>query len=282
MRRPIKSKLRGRKKSSFLGYVQTLLARPVLLYGTLTVVLLLLSLSHIQMATTLRLTLWSVFSPVFTTITKPFVAVTSIASDISGFQQLKADNKQLKKENEDLTDWYHTAQLLKAENASLKSLLNVKSTSDPIFMTAKILADPSSPYVQSVLLDIGEQDGVETGQAAISQTGLLGRVVDVQSSISRILLLTDINSRVPVVIEGTSQKAVLAGHNLKELTLEYIPDTVSLEKGMRVVTSGDGGVFPLGLPVGTIKSVMPDEILVSLSSKSIDIKFVKLLKRRKD
>lgn len=278
MPRSKKSKLRGRRNSSFLGSLQIIFERPILLYGGISILLLFLSLLHLQTANQTRITMWSMFSPFLKTVSKPFVVVGSIAGNVTSYQKLQADYKLLKEENDRLMAWYQTSQLLMAENQSLKSLLNVRSLSDHTFITARILVDPSSPYVQSVLLDAGRDDDVEVGQAVISQSGLIGRIVDVQDAISRVLLLSDINSRVPVMVEGTSQRSVMVGRNYDMPQLEYIPETVTLEKNMKIVTSGDGGVFPMGLPIGEIYSIDGDGIFVSLAAKPSTSHFVRILK----
>ena len=279
MRRSGLSRLRGRKGSSFLGYVQILLGRPFLLFGGISLLLLFLSFLHVQPFSQGRIVVWSVLSPALSAISKPFVALGSFAGNVTSYQQLQADNALLQDENERLNEWYHTAQLLKAENQSLKSLLNVQSLSTYEFITARIMVDPSTPYAQTILLDAGEGDGVSVGQAVVGKSGLLGRVIDVQDSVSRVLLVTDINSRIPVLIEGTSQRAVASGQNLGLPMLEYIPEVVTLEVGMPIVTSGDGGVLPMGIPLGTIQSIEGGRILVMPATDYDASHFVRILKK---
>ncbi len=276
MRKTSKSKLRGRKAIPVIGYLNVLLARPALFYSGLGAILLLLSLTYFQSSDKLSIKAWGIFSPIVTTVSKPFVAVSSVAGNVTSYQKLQVDYELLKEENARLLEWYHASQLLQAENKSLKSLLNIDFISTKSFLTAKSIADFSSPYAQSLLLDIGEVDGVKVGQAVIAEKGLLGRIVDTEDSISRVLLLNDINSRIPVVIDGTSQKAIIAGRNNDLPRLEYIPEDVDLEVGIRIVTSGDGGLFPEGLPVGRINSVDKDHITVELDVDKSSIDFVRV------
>lgn len=280
MRSSRKNHISGRKSSSFIGYVQWCIARPVTLSIAMASALLLLSLFQVSTLQPLRLAVWKTVYPLISVVVSPFIALSSVVGNVSDYRQLKTDHARLKKENEKLTEWYHTAQLLKAENASLRSLLNVRSVSDISFVTAQIMNDVSSPYIQSILVAAGKDYGIKEGQVVLSDKGVVGRVVDVQNSVSRVLLLTDINSRIPVMIEGTNQKAVLAGHNFDLPSLEYIPETVTLEKQMRVVTSGDGGVFPSGLPVGVVSTVTSSAINVALFSQDLKIGFVKILQQR--
>ncbi len=277
MRRTVKSKLRGRKTVPFLGGLYLLLGRKGLLYGGSAALLLLISLTHIQTVDTFRMQVWGSLSPVLSVISQPFIATASFVTNISSYQTLQADSALLEIENERLMEWYHTAQLLKAENQSLKSLLNVQSSPTQFFITARILVDPATPYVQSILLDAGTQNGVDLGQAVITGQGLLGRVVEVQESLSRALLLTDINSRIPIIVEGTNQKGIIIGRNLKKPLLEYIPEDVTLEAGMRLLTSGDGGMLPSGLPIGYIHSIHGNVITIELLSHSKNVHFARIL-----
>lgn len=271
-----KSKLRGRKAIPILGYFNIIIARPALFYSGLGVVILLLSLTYFKSSDKVSIKTWGLFSPIVSTVSKPFIAISSFAGNITSYQKLQVDYELLKEENHRLLEWYHASQLLQAENKSLKSLLNIEFVSSNSFITAKIIADFSSPYAQSVLLDVGASDGVKVGQAVIAEKGLLGRIVDIEDSISRVLLLNDINSRIPVVIEGTSQKAIIAGRNDLNPRLEYIPEDVDLEIGMKIITSGDGGVFPDGLPVGRIYNIDKENMTVELEVNEDHIDFVRV------
>ena len=168
---------------------------------------------------------------------------------------------------------------VKGRKPVIESLLNVQSLPEQSFITARILSDPATPYVKSVLLDIGVRDGVTVGQAVLADTGMLGRIVDVQDSISRVLLLSNINSRVPVTIEGTSQKGVVVGRNMENPLLFYTPDSVTLEVGMLMMTSGDGGMLPAGLPIGRIDSIEKGVISVEFLTKYEDAHFVRVLEK---
>lgn len=201
-------------------------------------------------------------SPVMERVGSPIQSAVQHLSDLSGLTSLKAENTRLLEENRRLRDWYQTAQLLKAENAALRDLLKTQVDPKASFVTARVLADPSSVYVRSLLVNAGQREHVQPDQPVLTGEGLLGRVTQVGQKVSRILLLTDINSRLPVVIENTGHRAVAAGQNTNMLRLDLLPEDIKIDKGARVVTSGDGGIFPAGLPVGEVASVSGNDIEV--------------------
>ncbi len=112
------------------------------------------------------------------------------------------------------------------------------------------------------MVRIGENSNLTKGQGVLSHEGLIGRVIETGAETSRVLLMSDVNSRIPVTIEGTKDRAVLAGTNNGDPVLDHLPETHQITAGLRVVTSGHGGVFPYGVPVG--ETVMGDngEIMV--------------------
>jgi rod shape-determining protein MreC len=123
------------------------------------------------------------------------------------------------------------------------------------YVTARVIANSGGAFVRMILINAGTADHVARGQAAIAGEGLVGRLTEVGDRASRVLLITDLNSRVPVTIDGTHIAAVLAGDNSERPRLMYLPSADAVKVGDRVVTSGEGGVFPPGLPVGVVSAV---------------------------
>jgi rod shape-determining protein MreC len=113
-----------------------------------------------------------------------------------------------------------------------------------------VTADSGSPFRQSVLLNVGARDGIMDGWATMDGIGLVGRISGVGQNTSRVILLTDTNSRIPVTVQPSGQRAILVGDNEAAPTLELIENRDLVRPGDRVVTSGDGKVFPAGLLVG--------------------------------
>jgi rod shape-determining protein MreC len=115
-----------------------------------------------------------------------------------------------------------------------------------------VIGESGGPFVRTLVLAAGERDGVRPQQAVVGARGLVGRVTDVGSDAARILLITDLNSRVPVLIEESGRRAILSGDNSAMPRLMFMEAEAQISAGDRVVTSGHGGVFPPGLPVGTV------------------------------
>lgn len=206
------------------------------------------------------------FVPLLEAASYPFAQASEFISGVTGMAALRAENMQLSQENARLREWYQSALMLQAENQSLKELLHVKVEPQHSFITARVIADAGGSFVRSVLVAAGSDDGVGKGQAVLSGEGLVGRVVEASHGAARVLLLTDYNSRVPVTVEGSRQRAILAGDNSDTPVLLYMPPDSSVPDGARIVTSGIGGVFPTGLPVGVVSSTPDGRRTVRLSA----------------
>lgn len=192
------------------------------------------------------------FAPLLVTVNAPIRAVADYARAVSGLASLQEENARLMEENAKLREWYQRALVLKSENESLQTLLNIKLPPQNRFVTARIIADSGNAYAHSVLVLAGAADGVEKGQAVLSGDGLLGRIIEAGGVTSRVLLLSDINARVPVMIEGSNIRAMVAGNGGPLPLLAHLPPDLAPKEGQRVITSGHGGLFPYGLPVGTV------------------------------
>ncbi len=123
------------------------------------------------------------------------------------------------------------------------------------FVSARVVADPGGAFVRSKIVNSGRREGVTKGQAVITGAGLAGRIFEAGLHSARVLLITDINSRIPVVVESSRDRAILTGDNGPQPRLAFLASSAQVAKGDRIVTSGQGGLFPEGLPIGTVASV---------------------------
>lgn len=191
-------------------------------------------------------------SPVLNVMSRP---AASVADGLEYFRQLidmHGENERLREENARLQQWQQAALRLEAENRSLRSLLSFKADPAARVVSGRVVGDPGGAFVRTVVVTAGARDGVQRGQAVMSGQGLVGRVVQVGEWSSRVLLITDLNARIPVVLEASRQRAMLAGDNSDHPALTYLPASTELTQGERVFTSGHGGLFPPGLPVGVV------------------------------
>jgi rod shape-determining protein MreC len=201
-------------------------------------------------------------APVLTVIQQPLASVRDTLGITQGLFDLAKENARLREENDRLKKWQSTALGLEAQSQVLRGLLNVPNTAPPILRTEPIIAEPGGLYVRSILVGGGAHDGLGKGQAAMSGPGLVGRVTEIGAWSARVLLITDLNSRIPVILEGTRTHAILAGDNSSHPYLMYLPKAATVSPGDRLVTAGHDGVFPTGLAVGRVSSIENGEIRV--------------------
>src|SRR5947208_7769623 len=203
---------------------------------------------------TLRTGLSDVAAPALDVASRPLGAAGSAIDRVRGFIGVYQVNRRLEEENQRLLQWQQVALKLTAENRQLQGLLKVVPDRAVSYVTARVIANSGGAYVRTVMVNAGTEGGLARGQAAITGDGLVGRLTEVGSRAARVLLITDLNSRIPVRIEGSRTSAVLAGDNSERPRLLYVPAPDGVKIGDRVVTSGEGGVFPPDLPVGVVSA----------------------------
>lgn len=259
MKRRVRSSVQDRL--AFLAMVGGAHSSMIFILGAL----LLLSVSFIRPGVFggVRESVSDVAAPMISVIGAPFRQVSTFVEGVTGLSDLRAENARLQVENMRLREWYQTALMLESENQSLQALLNVKPDPAHRFITARVIADSGNAFVKSAMVAAGRADNVQKGQAVMSGDGLVGRVIEAGDQSSRVLLLSDVNSHIPVSLEGSRQKAILAGNNSDMPELRYLPSDVDVKAGTRVLTTGDGGLFLQGLPVGEVV-ILNNQPLVKL------------------
>jgi rod shape-determining protein MreC len=210
----------------------------------------------------IRMQIADAVTPVIAVIGRPMDAFYDAGTWLSEMAQLRQQNVMLKNQNLELLQWQSAAKSMETENLALRKLMNVVSARTSTYITARVVSDVSGPYVHSALMSGGSDEGIRKDQPVISEMGLMGRVVDVGNSSARVLLLNDINSRVPVVAENAQIKSILVGNNSGLPSLSYLASDNKIQVGERIVTSGDGGIFPKGIAVGVVTSI--DDGVVSV------------------
>jgi rod shape-determining protein MreC len=203
----------------------------------------------------LRITLTDAAAPALDALSRPIAAAGNLMDRVYGLINLYRENSRLEEENRRLLHWQQAALTLATENAQLRGLAKLVPESAISYVTARVIANSGGAYARNLMVNAGSGTGVERGQAAITGAGLVGRVVEVGTRACRILLVTDLNSRVPVIVERSRQRAILSGDNSERPLLEYLDPASPVRVGDRIVTSGEGGVFPPDLPVGVVSGV---------------------------
>ncbi|MCL4132800.1 UNVERIFIED_CONTAM: hypothetical protein GTU68_061694 [Idotea baltica] len=183
--------------------------------------------------------------PSFDWAMAPVTGIVHLLSDFQSYQRLAQQNVDLRRELQDMKSWREAAIQLDQENARLRDLINVQLDPQLTRITGVVMADSGSPFRQSVLLNVGARDGILDGWPAMDGIGLVGRISGVGDVTSRVMLLTDTSSQIAVTIQPSGQRAILSGDNTINPLLQFIEDPDLVKPGDRVVTSGDGGVFPL-------------------------------------
>ncbi|MCH9764453.1 MAG: rod shape-determining protein MreC [Alphaproteobacteria bacterium] len=159
---------------------------------------------------------------------------------------------RLKQENGKLRNWQWRAIELQRKVDTLSGLVRVVEDADYKFVTARVMANSSGAFVRSVLINAGRQQNVRLGYPVVNEEGLVGRIVDSGDSAARVLLLADLNSRVPVRVGKQGTRAILVGDNGPNPRLDYLPANATVSPGDLVATSGAGGLYPSGLRVGVV------------------------------
>lgn len=248
----------------------------VLLVG-LALALLTVQKTRPDLAESLRSAAADVISPILDLLSRPSESAAHAIDSVRELGRLQEENARLREEYARLLQWQTVARRLDFENQELRALLRLAPDPKASFITARVVGGSGGAFVRSVLVAAGQRDGVRKNQAVITGEGLIGRISEVGARSARVLLLSDINSQVPVYVERTRERAILTGDNSNRMTLRYLPSDMTAIAGDRIVTSGHGGVFPPGLPVGVITSVDKGVVMIQPFVDADQIEYVRVV-----
>lgn len=209
------------------------------------------------------------------------VPVTRFSQMVSGFQsyaRIYEQNQELRRELQKMQAWKEAAVQLEQENSKLLAQNNVRIDPALTSVTGVVMVDSGSAFRQSVLLNVGSRDGIIEGWATMDGLGLVGRIAGVGQRTSRVVLLTDPSSRIPVTIQPSGDRALLTGDNTPLPVLDFIEAPDNVRPGDRVVTSGDGGVFPPGLVVGQVAQTADGRLRLRLAADYGRLEFLRVLR----
>ena len=216
-------------------------------------------------------------SPIVDLLVVPARAIASVYDYFGEIKEVYKDNQNLREENKKLLNLYDKMKVLEVENKLLANLLNYVAPPEAKYITARIIAEEGDAFSHSVIAYTGNSNAIKKGQVALSDRGVVGRIDKVGNMYSKILLITDINSRIPVMVEKNRVRGILAGDNTSVPKMVFIPLDAELNIGDRIITSGVAGVFPSGLPVGQIASVEKNNVTVKPYSNLNSLEYIRIV-----
>jgi rod shape-determining protein MreC len=219
----------------------------------------------------------SVMAPVGNALSAPGRWTGAGVESIRGYFFAVSENRRLKGELKEMRQWRDVATALRDENERYRTLLGLKTDPPVPMVAARIVSDSRGPFSNTRLANAGREKGVRPGHPVMSENGLVGRVIGVTNGASRVLLLTDVASRTPVMVDRTNARAILTGDGGANPRLDYLRGQDAVREGDRILTSGDGGVMPRGLPVGVAVKGLDGKWRVVLAADRAPVDFVRIL-----
>lgn len=231
-----------------------------------TIILFLVGQGRQNHFSNFRATVQDTTSPVMTFVSMPVRGFENFISEWGERSKAHEENQHLKAELARLRDIEAHANSLAFKISRFETILNVDTSSDipDHKIAARAVTELNGPFVRSILINAGANKNIEVGNAVMTVDGLLGHVVQVGNRSARVLRLEDLNSRISVMSARSQARAILRGNNSAFPTLSFIAESADWDNGDEVVTSGDAGVLPMGLPVGKLTMNEQGDMTVSL------------------
>jgi rod shape-determining protein MreC len=255
--------------------------------GAVTALLVLLALALLVLArlnhplvTNLRQHLRDITTPASSAVSAPVGDLRALFTQKDALFAAFEENKKLRAENETLRHWQSVAQSLKAENDALRVLAAYQPVADVRYLTARVTGQSPSSYGASITLNVGDAAGVKMLQPVIDAFGLVGRIIEVGDTSSRVLLLTDSASRVPVITATSRIRAIAAGGGAGDDTLRltfFGGDAATIQPGEAVVTTEEGGLIPGGIAVGTLLKTEGNALLVKPTRPLVQSEYMRVV-----
>lgn len=232
---------------------------PLVIVIALAIVLVLLGKAQSGLLDKARVHVTDMLAPVLQTVRAPVAGFDRWMGSVTEIFSVYQQNLKLKEENARLRQWRNVAIVLQGRVGRYQTLLHAVPDPKMNAVLARVIGRANRPFLQTMILDAGREHHALPGQAVVDARGMIGRIYLTGSRTSWVILLTDLNSRIPVTISASAGnsgniQAMMTGDNSAYPTLDMVSHTVTLHDGDQVTSSGDGGLLPSGLPIGTVVS----------------------------
>ena len=225
---------------------------PLVIVMALAVVLVLLGKAQGGLFDRARMSMTDWMQPVLSVAHAPLVQFDRWVGSVDELFSVYQENLRLKDENARLRQWRNVAVVMQDRVKRYQSLLHAVPDPGVNSVLARVIGRASRPFLETMILDAGSSHNIKPGQAVVDARGMIGRIYLAGSRTSWVILLTDLNSRIPVSISPGNRQAIMVGDNTAMPTLDTLSQIVTLRAGDQIVSSGDGGLLPPGLPIGTV------------------------------
>lgn len=239
--------------------------------------LLLVSTSDNPRIKPLQNALMEVATPIVSTLSQPAKAWKDAVQWWDNITHVYSENVALRRSNDALKHWQSVAMALESENKELRQLAGYRPVESTAYITARMVGYSETASGHQALLNVGFNDGVRSHQAVVSTDGLIGRISQVSDTHARLLLLTDMNARVPVIGVVSREKALLVGTGSSMPKLQFIAQNSQLKVGEALVSTEDGGVIPAGIAVGKIFARHGSDLRVWLQADAKRTTYVRVI-----
>jgi len=225
---------------------------PLVIVMALAVVLVLLGKAQSGLFDRARMSLTDWMQPVLSVVHAPLVQFDRWIGSVDELFSVYQENLRLKDENARLRQWRNVAVVMQDRVKRYQTLLHAVPDPGVNSVLARVIGRASRPFLETMILDAGSSHNIKPGQAVVDARGMIGRIYLAGNRTSWVILLTDLNSRIPVSISPGNRQAIMVGDNTAMPTLDTLSQIVTLRAGDQIVSSGDGGLLPPGLPIGTV------------------------------
>lgn len=225
---------------------------PLVIVMALAVVLVLLGKAQSGLFDRARMLMTDGMQPVLSVAHAPLVQFDRWIGSVDELFSVYQENLRLKDENARLRQWRNVAVVMQDRVKRYQSLLHAVPDPGVNSVLARVIGRANRPFLETMILDAGSSHNIKPGQAVVDARGMIGRIYLAGNRTSWVILLTDLNSRIPVSISPGNRQAIMVGDNTAMPTLDTLSQIVTLRAGDQIVSSGDGGLLPPGLPIGTV------------------------------